>query len=645
MGQRPRNLLHTVVGCLFKVRTMHDMRRILRAGQLVLTFGLLIVLPVMLLAYFALASTQGASQSLDAMLTPRTSPILLQVHEQEREIFADFEARVTGRAQRGQSAVHNIQELSPYLRAAYQLDAGGRLLRPFLPPPDLPELGPVEQEPLEYTPEYVESWHEGLNAEAAGQHVLAAAHFKAAEESVSNQRLRGQARLAYARVLTKTGQGENVYSDIISDYGAVRDPRNFLIGDLARLAQGELAAQGADPDVRANAMMEFAKYLLDDGRWTIWEPQRPSIVRRLLTKLEQFEGTGSVSPDWMASAWARFRQRDQQLFQTGVLVREMKAVHDDTTVQAGSGFEYVDGPQALWAVRATGNGTLLYAFDIDAIIGDLDGTVRRLAEVDPDLVAAVTVSSVSDNDEGVYVQPLTFVEGHVVRVAAADADALAAQRRSRLNTQIAVILLAIGTSVVGVVVTVRFVGRELQAARMKTDFAANVSHELRSPITQIRLKGESLMLDLVFDDDDRQQHYEAIVRESERLSRLVDNVLDFAAIESGTKRYTFRAEDMERVIYNTVDTARAALDQAGFDVEVDVPPDLPVVWMDREAISQVLTNLVSNAVKYGSDGRWLGVSARVIKDRRRGACVRPWHGHQQGRPEAGLREFLPLDRP
>jgi two-component system phosphate regulon sensor histidine kinase PhoR len=148
---------------------------------------------------------------------------------------------------------------------------------------------------------------------------------------------------------------------------------------------------------------------------------------------------------------------------------------------------------------------------------------------------------------------------------------------------------------------------EVENARQRADFAANVSHELRSPLTQIRLKAEALQLGLVDEGEDMEQHFDAIVRESERLSRLVDNVLDFAAIERGAKRYQLRADDLTAVVWAQVEAARANLADRGIELELDVPDDLPPLWLDREAMGQVLTNLLSNAAKYGAEGGWVGV--------------------------------------
>lgn len=600
MGRRSRQFLIPIVERLFRTRTVHDARRIVRAIQLVSTFGLLIVLPVLLLAYLALSSIQGGADSLEAELAPRAQTVTSQVRAEERELFDRFEGQVERRLLRNQSAVTGLDELSPYLLAAYALDTEGQLVDPF----DLPD----SQDDATPTLAYERAWQQGLTLERMDLFSDAAKAYLAASDATQSQRLQGQARLAAARMLVRTGE-DGAYADVIGEFGGVRDPRGFRVGDVARLNQAELAAaRNVDG---ALALRDLVDILLA-ARWTLFEGGEPTVARRAMDRLESLRADGvRVNPDWLAQARRRLEQRDAQLFWSGRLYDELQDVIISAP-EPREGFVYRPSSTspALWSLRTTGDGVVVYAFDRASIVSRLQRTAERMAALDDALVSEV-VSAETDASNAVFRQYLDHLPMHEVRVSAADPEAFARDRRNRILVRVLIIVLAIATSVVGIAVTVRYVGRELEAARVKTDFAANVSHELRSPITQIRLKGEALQLDLVYDDEDRQAHYDAIVRESERLSRLVDNVLDFAAIERGAKKYTFRPEDLTSLIYYAVDTHRGTLESQGMALEVDVPDDLPVVWMDREAISQVLTNLLSNASKYGSDGDWLGVSARV----------------------------------
>jgi two-component system phosphate regulon sensor histidine kinase PhoR len=149
---------------------------------------------------------------------------------------------------------------------------------------------------------------------------------------------------------------------------------------------------------------------------------------------------------------------------------------------------------------------------------------------------------------------------------------------------------------------------------MKADFAANVSHELRSPITNIRLKGEFLQLGLVEGEEDLQSSYDTIVTESERLSSLVDNILDFASIEQGAKRYALRPGDILETIRMGVESSRYAMETRGMVIDMVLPDDLPMVKHDPEAVRQVIQNLISNAAKYGESGGWIGIECRYDED-------------------------------
>lgn len=169
------------------------------------------------------------------------------------------------------------------------------------------------------------------------------------------------------------------------------------------------------------------------------------------------------------------------------------------------------------------------------------------------------------------------------------------------------LLLVIGC---GLGATYRLVRRESEIARLKSDFVANVSHDLKTPLSLIRMFAETLEMGRVPDAQRRREYYTVLTRESERLSRLIDNVLDFSRIESGRQRYQIAPGPVEPIVHDVLESFRHPLAQRGFKVDVSVAPDLPDVPLDPEAMKQALANLVDNAMKYSAERRSLTVVAR-----------------------------------
>jgi len=163
----------------------------------------------------------------------------------------------------------------------------------------------------------------------------------------------------------------------------------------------------------------------------------------------------------------------------------------------------------------------------------------------------------------------------------------------------------------GLVATYRLVRHETEMARLKADFVANVSHDLKTPLSLIRVFGETLEMGRVRDEPTRQEYYRVITRESERLSRLIDNVLDFSRIEGGRQTYVRVPLAVEPLVRETLAAFEYVLTQGGFRVELSVPPDLPEVAMDGDAVGQALANLVDNAIKYSADRKVLRVGAEI----------------------------------
>lgn len=153
--------------------------------------------------------------------------------------------------------------------------------------------------------------------------------------------------------------------------------------------------------------------------------------------------------------------------------------------------------------------------------------------------------------------------------------------------------------------------RQRQDALQKTSFVSNVSHELKTPLTSIRMYAELLQEKRVDDPARAEKFLGIIVSESKRLSRLVGNVLDFSRLEQGRKRYSPERVLLHEVVHEVVESMKEALVAYGLDVVFEAEdPELEAV-VDRDALSQVLVNLLDNAGKYAAAG--LKAVVRIVR--------------------------------
>ncbi len=159
----------------------------------------------------------------------------------------------------------------------------------------------------------------------------------------------------------------------------------------------------------------------------------------------------------------------------------------------------------------------------------------------------------------------------------------------------------------GLVLTYRSVNKQVALARLKSDFVSNVSHELRTPLALIRLYAETLELGRINTAEKKHEYYSIIRKESERLTALINNILDFSRIEAGRKEYDFRETDIAELVRNTLDSYRFQIEQQGFALEEQIESGIPRVRVDREAIARALVNLVNNSLKYSDNEKFLGV--------------------------------------
>jgi len=163
---------------------------------------------------------------------------------------------------------------------------------------------------------------------------------------------------------------------------------------------------------------------------------------------------------------------------------------------------------------------------------------------------------------------------------------------------LAALLVALGG--IGLFAVHRMVTVTMAFAERRSNFVAAVTHELKTPLTAIRMYGEMLRDDLVPSEDKRREYYATITTESERLGRLIDNVLEFSRLERGTRQMQLAVGALGPVVAELAELLRPHAERAGFALHADVEPDLPPVRFERDALLQVLWNLVDNAIKYAA---------------------------------------------
>ena len=194
--------------------------------------------------------------------------------------------------------------------------------------------------------------------------------------------------------------------------------------------------------------------------------------------------------------------------------------------------------------------------------------------------------------------------------------------RTDLRVYVASVALVLVVLSAGVVLLLRDVAREARTNRARAELVSSVSHELKTPITLVRLYSETLLRHRGFSDDERVGFYRIIARESTRLGRLVDQVLTFSRVDRGAQIYHFEEGDLAPVVAGVVEDYREYMEHAGFSAAADAARrSSRRCAFDGAAMSQAVVNLLDNAVKY---------SGAVTRDRRALRAGGPTRGHRGG---------------
>ena len=258
------------------------------------------------------------------------------------------------------------------------------------------------------------------------------------------------------------------------------------------------------------------------------------------------------------------------------------------------------------------NGRSFYIvlrINLDYLVG------RFFPELFQPIAGRVAVAVIGSAGEVVYGQPIyapskylydrrfdTTVYQWRLQMAPLDSERLRRDAEKRQLADLTLIGLMVSVIVAGTAFLLYAISSEQRVSALKSDFIGNVSHELKTPLSLIRMFAELLQLGKVKTPEKGREYAAIIMRESERLSRLIDNVLDFSRIERGKAAYEMKPGDLGEVIERALDFYRYRLEREGRQLEVDLPSAVPTTLLDENALTLVVLNLLDNAVKYGGNG-------------------------------------------
>ena len=474
----------------------------------------------------------------------------------------------------GLAAALGALEDRPAVAAAFAFDRAGRLA---WPPAPAAARGFVEELPadVEGRVRLREAWRMEFRGGDEGQALTA---YAAIAGGAYGQTLRVEARLqeaALAARLDQPGEAVAAYTDALAMW-RFTDPENVLRARMerARLFRGTGEEERAEED-----LLRLAEEL--------WGPEAGRFGSALDAGRTRVE---TALAAWPLSVAGRNRR---DLIASRADKARARAAARDRAAGAVPALVRSEEPPAFAALGAG----LLAAWKTGRS-GITAGVILKVEAMDlagPGALLANGVALRGTPAAGGASAPVPGAAGLSAAIPPSGSAASAIRRQRLLFLAgLAVLLAALAA---GLFLSFRAVRREAELAKLKSDFVANVSHEIKTPLALVRMYAETLALGRVSDAAEKKEYMEVILRESERLSTMIERILDFARIERGERAYERRPGDLAAA-------ARAAAEafarQAGTPVRVDAPAPVRAAF-DPEGVALAVRNLLENAVKY-SDG-------------------------------------------
>ena len=424
------------------------------------------------------------------------------------------------------------------------------------------------------------NWLDAGKLEHIGKYMDAARRYHELALAAATIDVAARALQAEARCLAQAGQTDAVVQLVSEHFGNepyryAADPQGRLIAANAELMALELITNRSSPIFQATAH-RLEDRLRDYGNPVLAAPQRLFLMKALRTLApEQIE-----FPTLRAEQWAaEMRESHPPPARDSALQRTVIPDRWQFTTPNGRVLALLSSNKLFAATKA--------AMALDPAPADVNITL-----VPPDADWADAFVTVSAGEQ---------MPGWRLALALKNPGFFEANAGHRTAVYLWTGILVLAGMGVLTLLTLRVVRRQMNFARLKNDLAATVSHELKTPLSSMRVLVETLLGSEQFDERQTRDYLRLIARENDRLGRVIQNFLTFSRMERRKHTFQFSSLPARQIVDATIESVRGRFDAPGCRVEVQVEDNLPRIMADPEALSAALINLLENAYKYSDD--------------------------------------------
>lgn len=570
-----------------------------------------ILIPGCFLAYFSIQNVGSQKELAEKRLLEEEQGLAAELGAFLRDELVNTATAFFAAADKGHPDLREPAlptDMRSYVGRAFALDAAGRFLWPRYAGAG------ATREPASESTRFIALFSGAETAEFRRKNWDEAARlYREAAGAARHEAKRAAAINGLARVLAKRGRTEQAvsrYELLLERYGSLLDEDGVA---LARYALHQLMRIRAYDPTHAAGPLSVLLSRLESGEAPLTDQTEP-LLQDIEDWLKRNPGAAAAN-ERIPHGISVLRQR------LDLVARDARNVEFFRSKEPAS-FPMLDlgpfgavagevaGSPRLYVVHRIANRPEIVGFEVDlehvrAALLERAARIPTTLELEVDIVPRGD-KHYADGAVAVLRDLSPLVPAWRVSIRPRDPGIVSryvSRQRWIYGTTLA---LLVAGMVLGVVLVVRDISRERRLSQLRTDFVANVTHELKTPLTSIRLFAETLRQGRTSNEAERLESLDVIVGETQRLSRLINTVLDFSKIERGQKQYRMADADVSELVRSALNTLKYSLEEQGFTLEADIEPGVKATG-DADALEQAILNLVDNAVKYSQHNRWVRI--------------------------------------